>query len=846
MKKLLLLSVALLATLTSFAQIDGKVSGNLLDEKNQALSFANVLLLKTQDSTLVKGGLADEKGYFEITNITSGSYFLKASMVGYQTLSTPKFVISEDTKTIKLADLKLHLATKALNEVTVSAKKPLIEQKADKIILNVENSIVSSGNTALEVLQKAPGVTVDQNDVISLKGKQGVVIYMDGKPTYMSQADLANLLKNMNSDQIEKIEIITNPSAKYDAAGNSGIINIVTKKNKSEGTNGSVNLGVGRSIPYAMVYDYVNGQELIKTPSNRMKYNGSINLNNRKGKFNTFLNLGLSDRQGFNGNHFTRVLDQTIYEQYAYRLNKSENFSYKLGTDYYLSKKTTIGVLVNGNIGNWGADEPITNIAYIKTSENVIISSPKTTSDPINRWKSGIFNANFKHTFDSTGRELTADIDYSIYDNLSREKGMFTHFYDANNVEYGTPLKITSNIPNKYNITATKIDYSHPFKNGSKLEMGIKNSFVKSDNDIKFYKNDAIDIGRSNHFVYTENINAAYTNYNFNIGKKLNVQTGLRLENTNSKGKSLTLDEERTRKYTQLFPSIFLMQTVNKNNQLSYSYSRRIDRPDYESLNPFIFFLDPYTYELGNAYLKPQFTNAYSVSHTYKGAFTTNLSYSRTNDFIAQVIKNAKDEPEILAQIIKNNTSIEIDPQKITFAFKENISQFDNYGLAFSFPVPIKKWWNAQNNFTLSYNQFKGTISGQNLNAGKMMYNIYTAHTLTINKTLSSEISMWYNSPQVYGMMLGSKQYAVNAGFKKTLWKNTATLKVNINDIFLTSFWGGQANFGGVNLNIKNRWDSRSLMFSFNYRFGNQNVKAARRRETATESEQNRVKSGGN
>ncbi len=845
------------ASLISFAQISykGKVSGSLYDEKKLPMPFANVLLLKAKDSTLTKGAVSDNDGKFYFEQVAVGSetqYIVSVSMVGYKKYFSPKIVLSDENLEVKLSNIQLELDTKNLKEVSVTAKKPFIEQRADKLIVNVEGSIVATGNTALEVLQKSPGISVDNNDNISVKGKQGVLVMMDGKPTYMSQADLAIQLKNMSSDQIEKIEIISNPSARYDAAGKA-VINIVTKKNKNFGTNGNISAGFSASFPPDLETGLSSDFSTIETvkPGIMPKYNTSLNLNNRQGKVNSFANFTFSDNQRFNNNVLTRDIGGKVFEQYAYRYNANQNFSYKLGQDFYASKKTTFGYLVNGSVGAWQnkLNAPNLNRTYIKHAGSAIPdSSLQTTASSFQSWKSITLNTNFKHTFDSLGKELTADVDYSVYDNLSFERGMNTQFFkfiDTKQIEIGSPLNITSNIPNKYNIFAVKADYVNPLpKANAQLEFGVKSSFVKSENDIMFFQNGLADKGRTNFFIYQENINAAYVNFNKKLSEKWNLQTGLRMEHTHAKGESVTLNESRERNYAKLFPSAFLTQTINKNNQLTYSYSRRIERPDYGSLNPFINFLDPYTYQLGNEYLKPQFTNSFEMTHTFKQAFVTSLGYSVTSDYMIEVIKNAVNDPIVLAKIKKYNNIQGLDPEKITFATRENLAKYENLNLNLSFPIPITKWWSAQNNVSVYYNKYNGQLLGQTLNVGQVAYNFYTSQNLKLPKSLMMEVSMWYNSPNVYGMMIGKSQYAVNAGLQKTFWNKKANLKLNVNDIFLTNRFRGQTNFANVNLAIRNRWDSRNARLTFTYKFGNQNVKAARRRSTATEAEQGRVKTG--
>lgn len=838
MKKLLLSLVGVL-TLTSavFAQNSGQIRGTIWDENNQVLSFSNVFLLSGRDSSLVKTALADDQGSFVFEELAYGEYLVSATMVGYQKMTTPRIVLSQDNPVVKLDKMVLSANAQMLKDVTVTAKKPLLEQHADKLVMNVESSIVSAGSTAMEVLQRAPGVSIDQNDNISLKGKQGVQIYMDGKPTYMSQEQLANLLKNMASDQIEKIEIITNPSSRYDAAGNSGIINLVIKKNKNFGTNGSLTAGGGLSLPPAIA-EGIEG--------NMPKYNVSLNLNNRQGKFNTFGNVSYRAGQNYGVNKFYRTLDNRTFDQYSLRYTDSNGFSARVGTDFFATKRTTFGVLLNTNIGKWESSEPMENGTVIRDNE-MLSSSLLTHSSPRMAWTNVTFNTNFKHVFNDKGEEITADLDYSLYNNKNRERGMITEFFDAQGVLVGDKLTVTSNIPNKFNIIAAKADYSLPMaESNAKLEAGIKSSYVKSDNDIKFFNDGAIDMGRSNHFLYTENINAAYTNFNKKLNDKWSLQAGVRAEHTVSRGESLTLKEQKDRKYLNIFPSLYVTHMINKNNTLNFNYSRRIDRPDYKSLNPFIFFLDPYTYELGNEYLRPQLTDAVEISHTLKHAIVTSIGYSYTSDYFSQIVKNARNEPEILEKLIQYNPSAEIDPNNVSFAIRENIGSRQNFNAGLSFPVKVSKWWNMNNNLSAFYAIYKGELLGDRLNVTNFGYNIFTSQNFVVAKGWNAEASMWYNSPSVDGMFAGREIYAINAGISRSLWKNKGSFRLTVNDIFATARWRGETDFGGVKMNISNVWDSRGVRATLVYRFGNQNVKGARNRQTATTAEQKRVGSEGN
>ncbi len=846
MSKLLLFLLALTITSTVVAQnrvndITGKVSGNILDEKGQPLAAATILLLKAADSTLVKSTLSDNKGNFTFDQLAANQYLISVTLVGYQKYFTSKLMVSAEIQSIMVPAILLSPAVNSLKTVTITAQKPLIEMQDDKLVMNVKNSIVATGNTALEVLQKAPGVSLDPNENISLNGKTGILIYIDGKQTYMSQSDLTNLLKSMRSDQIDKIEIISNPSARYDAAGKA-IINIITIKNTNFGTNGSVNAGAAVVLGPTVPLRETNGGLNYKNLGNAPRYNASLNLNNREGKVNLFGNFNYNVPQSPGNSQGFRTVDGALYDQYSYSHNLVANLYYKAGLDYFLNDKTTLGVLATGSNGHWENLSPTVTNAYFKNLNGDLQSSVLTTSNGYNIWSNNTFNGNFKHTFDTTGRVLTADIDYSHYNDLAEERGLNTHFFDANSQEYGTPLDITSHIPNIYNIVAAKVDYSMPLpKIKAKLDLGAKSSWVKSDNDARFFNDGLVDTGRSNHFVYTENIDALYGTFSKDFSKTWSLQAGLRMEYTKSEGNSLTLDQISSQSYLDFFPSLFVKQNINANNELSYSYSRRINRPAYNSLNPFIYFLDPYTYTVGNEYLKPSYTDSYGVNYTFRHSLIATFGYSNSNNYMVQVYKNAIDNPVVYAKVLASTAGTSVDPTKITYLTTENLANFKVLNLGITFPVTVTSWWNMNNNFTQLYIKYTGTVNAAGLNYNVFPYNFYTDQMFILPQAFTAEVSMNYNSKTIYTQIVTKEQYSVNLGLRKSFWNKHADLKLSVNDIFATNRFDGTVNTTGVVYRSTNLATDRVVSVNFTYRFGNSNVKSARNRSTADEDERNRV-----
>jgi hypothetical protein len=378
-------------------------------------------------------------------------------------------------------------------------------------------------------------------------------------------------------------------------------------------------------------------------------------------------------------------------------------------------------------------------------------------------------------------------------------------------------------------IYAAKFDFSIPTKNKAKIDLGAKTSYVKTDNDFVFeqlFDNTWVnDEGKTNHFVYTEFVNAAYINYG-KQWKKVGLQSGLRAEYTISEGNSLTLNKVVPKSYLSLFPTLFINHNISEKHGTRYSYSRRIGRPNYQQLNPFLFFLDPYTFQKGNEFLNPQFTDNAEFTYSYKGASSIAFGYSFTKDNMFDVIEQE-------------------DDSRKTFQTTTNLEKVENFSVNVSFPVTVTKWWTMNNNISGYYNRFRDSdVSGGVLDIGNFAYNFYTGHTFSLKKGWSAEANMWYNSPNVFGIIRATKpQYAVNAGVQKVLNKK-ARLKLNINDMFLTSFFNGKIDYQNIDLAVTNRWASRRATLSFTYTFGNQNVKSARRRSTAAEDLKSRAAGG--
>ena len=804
----------LAAILTQFYQTAGaqtklvksKITGSVIDNQGKPLDFATIILLKVADSGVVKTSMTDPEGRYSFENIASGEYLITANMMGFKKVISQVFSIGPDNLIVQIPQLKAELDSKNLREVSIVAQKPLIERKMDKLIMNVENTSLAAGSTAMEVLEKAPGVTIDKDDNISMKGKQGVLIMLDGKQTFMSSADVANMLRNMEANQIETIELITSPSARYDAAGTSGIINIKTKKSKSMGLNGTATAGTGY------------GQT--------SKYSGGSTLNYRQGKVNAFGNYNYANNGRLNNLNMNR---KVIYQDTITNFVQNNNWdnrrfsnSYKAGADYFINKNHTIGFLANGYF-NRNNESTISNVARnnnFSQAEDIVV-----VGNNVEKYQNAAYNVNYKGTLDTSGKELSIDLDYSDY--RSNHDEIRDNAYTGTNIEPRSRLMVKNYAPSSIDVKSLKIDYTHPLNKTSKFEAGIKSSVVKTDNDLLLAKLQGStwvpDADYTNHFLYDENVNAAYLNFSKEF-KKFGLQVGLRAEQTFSKGNSITKNEVVARNYLEFFPSISLSHTINKNHQLGLSYSRRIDRPAYDDLNPFLDFLDEYTFEKGNPYLNPQFTSSFDLSHTFKGSITTSLNYSHTVDVMTTVTEQE-------------------DKTLKTFAIERNLDEQNIYGLNVSAPVPVQKWWNITNNVQVFHISFKSKSENGDLNAGQMAMTYNMDHSFTINKTFTADLSAQYQSPIQYGVFEIGSQMSMNAGLRKTFINNKMNIKLSVNDL-LNSRNANRISttYQNMDLNFRQKDETRIARLTFSYRFGKNEVKAARKRATGLEDEANRMK----
>jgi len=794
----------ILLSISAYSQT-ANISGIVKDSDNEMLEFANVLLLNADDSTLVRGAISGEGGIFLFENIASGSYFVESSLVGFGNGAVPVFKF-DGLNNIELNEIQLKTGVE-IEEITVVGKKPFVELKADKMIVNVANSSVNAGNSALEVLAKSPGISIDNNNNISLRGKQGVLVTINGKNQYLSGDEITRLLETMPSSNIESIEIITNPSAKYDAEGNSGIINIVLKKNENLGTNGNISTTLRKGINTSHFHN--------------------LSLNNRSEKINIYgnaeyynwgwtQNLGLVRNIAFQEGF-------TVFDQNSVMRETGDGYNVKVGADWSVSDNTTLGFLLNRNSGDeQDFNDNITTIAGDNTPgfERLVVDA-----DGNGQYMSNTYNLNLTQKLSDDGMKLTLDADYSDY--LNDQDFLYGNFFsDLNEVEVLDPFFLKNNQKIDIDIFAATADLTIPVTDLINLETGLKMSKVTTESNTKFEFLNPEDLWivqplRTNDFVYNEDVYAGYVNSSFNF-LNIMVQTGVRVEHTKSKGVSMTTGSEVVRSYTNLFPSLSLSKQIGDMHNVSLSFSRRLERPNYKNLNPFEDYLDQYTFQRGNPFLNPQYSNSIGLNYALGNVLFVSANYSHTTDAISEIIE-------------QNNET------NTTFQTKENLDDTESGSLTLSAPKVWSEWMTSRLNVTGFYNSFTSVLNdGTNLNNDSFGAQINLNNQIQLPKGINMEVSGSYQSKLVYGQLTVLPNGSLDFGFSKRLFDGQGNIKISVSDVLLSSNSDVFIE-DTIDLFVHQVNDTRRVTVNFSYKFGNQKVKSARRRKTSSSDESNRI-----
>lgn len=791
--------IAFFSLTSAFAQ-QGAISGGVADGKGSPLPYATISLLKAEDSTLSTSVISGKDGKFSLPSPQQGRYLLRFTAIGFMGKTTDVFEVTGIGFSKDFGSITLKEDAKAMREVSVTALRPTIVQKADRMIVNVEGSAMVAGSNAFDVLAKSPGVFIDQDGNIQLNGRAGVTVMLDGKLTYLSATDLRNLLQSMSAENIKNIEIITNPSSRFDAEGTSGILNINLKKNTRQGVNGSVNTS----------YTY-NGKQ--------HGYSGGGTVNYKSGKWNSFAILDLARRVSGREATFTRVFygrqNTTYFDQTATGNNVSQVLpSLRVGTDYTLNDRHSIGGMVNYTAVKGESDFLTeTYLGNAPKLPNQFIDADNYTNS---KFKNLTTNLHYVARLDTLGSQFSTDLDYVRITNR-RESDFFNYYTDLGTNQTTRDFLYTF-IPSGYDIQSGKMDLVRMMGKG-KMETGLKASRVVSDNDSRFFFNNnglVPDLKRTNHFNYRENIYAAYLNYGRSLGKRVEFQAGLRVENTVSTGESYTTGEVNKRNYLDFFPSLFVQQKVSDNYGINYSYSRRLTRPNYGSLNPFRFYRDPYTWEQGNPQLRPQYTHFFSISQNIKKTYNITLSYQLNRDVMAEL------------PILDADSAT-------TIYTTGNVDDGHNASLSAVAPFRIRKGWDTYNTVVLSYNKLTINVGGLDIVNDRATYYVQSNHTFLLPRDFRMEMNVWYRGKAASGLYIVDPMWRMDIGIKKSLFKKKLDLTITGNDLFK----GVRYKFAtDINGNVNDfdqyfRW--RSVGVSLRYNFSKGQKVDTRRRNTNVE-----------
>ncbi len=810
MKKVYLVLIFSLFCITLFAQGKNKrggserpkigvLSGKIIDkDTKEPVEFSTIVIISKRSGKVVSGGVTNHKGYFEIKEIPVGFYKVKISFIGYNDFVIDSVKLMPKKPEKFLGTIKLKSNVQSLGEVSVQGEKKVFQNTLDKKIINVDKDITSEGASVSEVLQNVPSVDIDVDGNISLRGSQNVKVLIDGKPSAILGSDLATVLDQIPASSIESIEVITNPSAKYNPEGMAGIINIKLKKNNLKGTNGNVKLTAGTGN----------------------KYNASIGINHRQGKINLFANYSYR----YHERTFSRVSNMTnfIGDSLFYIDNLksgsrlSQSHMVNAGFDYNLNQKNTISFI--GMFNKSDRDKNFNSWNNTLDSDRILSSIEKNISkSPTNSYDMD-YTLSYKKEFEKPGTELTADIMYST-DNDNNEANYSTQNYNLDGtLADNTPYLQDATTLFDIKILDVKTDYVNKLSEDSKIEAGYESRFRNFNNDYKsqyfdYSLNNYIDDTLlNNHFNYFEQVHSVYGIYS-NKYKKLKYQAGIRLEQVITNFDLLTTSETYDNSYFSYYPSVHLGYEINKKNILQLSYSRRVNRPSIRSLNPFKDVSDPYNIHQGNPYLKPEYINSLELGYEYKikrNSLLANVYYKQINNTIHRYKT--------------------VDSTGVSTITSQNLNSGENYGLELTSVLNLVKWESVN----MSFNFFQTKLDASNLESDLNSENFGWSAKLMSNTILPYkfmvQISFRYRSPILIPQGEIKAMYNTDIAIRKNILKNKGTLSLRVSDIFDTRKFSIDLVDDNFTQSFTHSFESRVLYFTFSYRFGKQ-FKTEKRRQ---------------
>lgn len=796
-------------------QINGRISGKLLDEQSgKPIEYGNVVLYRFRDSSMVTGTISNAQGNFHLENLNAGRYFIKISFIGFETKIIDSVFLTPRNTEIDLGTIKLLPAAIKLGEVVVRGEKDLIINNLDKKVINVEKDLTNVGGSALDVMQNLPSVTVDADGNVALRGNTNIRLLIDGKPTNMEGVSNYDILSQIPASQIEQVELITNPSVRYDPEGTAGIINLVLKKRKDVGINGVLTLNAGTGD----------------------KYNSSINLNYKLDGLNVYTGYdGRINRFNSSGTNYrssTISTSTAFLNQTQSGLNKMNSHNFTLGIDYNLNEFNSFSSSLKYR--NNSFDNMTSNWDYTFNSNDSLTNKMIRTNNGDRTYKSLNLSFSYKKTFEQRGREFTADFLFSNFNmNRTEDADQLSYIYLPSVFQSHSLRRLAGEGKNRMFIIQS--NYIHPFDAGFRIETGFQSTIRTIDTYSDYYNYDfssqafVENISNKNYFEYDEQIHAVYGILSHSISG-IKYQLGLRGEVVYTKS-VLPLTNEFFRKdYTSLYPSIHISYEFLPMNEIQLSYSRRVDRPNNRQINPVVDYSDSLNVFAGNPYLNPQYTNSYELNFNNAFGFiflNTSIFYRTTSGIISTVSK--------------------LLPDGILYNTFDNIAKSENYGVDFIWTQPVTSWWRLVTNFSYFRTELDGQgIVNVNQNATSWMTRIMSSFTFW-NKT-QLQIVFNYNSPTITmggGMFSGfggggrySGQviaqgkvyeiYGLDLALRKDFLDDKLSVTLRLSDVFNTRKFGGEVIGEGFTANFNRKMDSRILFLGISYKFNNYQNKKER------------------
>lgn len=781
------------------------IKGSIYDEKGQPVMFATVVLYN-QDSVLIHGSISKEDGSFLFSEMISGKYFIKIQNIVFKPYKSPLFDLGVNEQK-NLAKITLFGSVNNLKEVVVASSKAMVEVQADKIIFNVASTPSASGNNGLELLAKAPGIVLDPDNNIILQGKGGVQVFINGRPSRLSGTDLSNMLQTMRSDNIESIEIISNPSAKYEAEGNAGIIDIKLKKNVNLGFNGN------------LLSSFSKGTYSRSSGGGALNYRGE--------KLNFMADLTLSDDYFLDNLIDTKNQSGYEFDQKSYSKNNRKGQNFSTGIEYNFNSKQSIELTGRGIItqsdNRLNSNTKILNI--VKQESGEILESETNDIMPSQNYN---FNLNYQGIINKS-TNLSADMSLGKYVN-NKSTDQPNEYWNVGKSSILRTIHNAFQADTKIDFWSSKVDFEKVFSKLT-LSTGAKYSYINTGNQFAFFEvlnqNKVLDLSKSSDFNYEEKVMALYLILNTKLSEKVKLNGGIRMENTASEGRlisELPINNNNVlRNYTDFFPNIGLAYDDKKKTQLNIGIGRRITRPNYQDLNPFESRVSELVAWKGNPFLKPNYAMNYSITYSFMKKLVISNTYSVTRDFFA--------------------TIFEIVNDKGNFLIPRNMDKVISNGLSISYPQRIAKWWETNSFINYSHSIFSGNLEGTVIDFSTNIFNVRVQNTIKLPGNVSMDVMGFYNNRMIWrGSIFIKPFYGVNLGLKKDFLNKKLLMTLTAADIFRRNTdYSYDSNYGGMIVSGVRTFDNQRVGITAAYKFGNQRVKAIQKSKSGIEDEMNRI-----